>query len=90
MRQVELGHRRSRQTVVMHIANHTDDLILFRIAFVLIHTQFIDAFTERVVVCEVALRKPFVDDGRADVTALVLLAEIASLQQRNSDRLKVL
>ena len=48
MWQVELRCRGFDQTVVMHIANNTDDLILFRIARVLIYTEVLDAFTNRV------------------------------------------
>jgi hypothetical protein len=66
----------------MHVANDANDLILFRIAWILINAKLSDAFTERIVVGKIAFDERLVDDGCANIPALVLLIEVASSQQR--------
>ena len=90
MRQIQFRRRRLRQTVVMHIADNTDDLILLWIAWILIDAEFLDAFTNRILIAEENLREPLVHDCRANRATLVLIGKEPSLQQRNSDRLEVL
>jgi hypothetical protein len=63
MREIDLRCGRPDQTVVMHIANHSYNLVLLRIAIVLIYVKLLDAFTEQVFVGEIALRERVVDDG---------------------------
>src|SRR5262249_59648975 len=89
-RQVEFGRRRFGQTAVTHIADDSDNLPLLGVAVVLIRADARDAFAQRVFIREVTLGERLVDDGRADGAALILLGEVASLQQGDPDRLKVL
>src|SRR6185369_6612924 len=63
MREIDLGCGSPDQTIVMDIANHSDNLILLRIIFVLVYVKFLDAFTKGVFVRKITLRKRLVHDG---------------------------
>src|ERR1044071_3530932 len=74
----------------IHVANDSDDLILLRITVVLIHVEFLDALTNRILIREITLRERVVDNRRTDRASLILFSEITTFQQRNADGLKVL
>src|SRR6185369_14239509 len=73
----------------MHIAYDADNLILFRVAVILIRTDMRDVFADGFFIRKVARGQRLVDDGDSNTAPLILRGEIAALAQRYLDRVEV-